>query len=560
VPTDGQVLTWQTSAGKWHPANIAFPSLALSALSDVSFTEGVGIDGKALIWNNSTSKWEAQVVLRTNPNLLALPDVNTTGALNNWLLAYNTTGPGVHFVNPTSLITVSSLSQVGDVGYPGGGAGAISTGAYLQWNGAAWVPSSSAVTITVASLSDGPGAFTGNTKKGVRVNAAETALEYHAFTLTDLADVNVTEGSGINGFFLKWDNATSKWIAAAGSGGATTLAALTDVTVTEGSGINGYVLYWNNGASKWQAEAIATVATSGAYADLTGLPTLHSTLVGLTDVNITTGSGVNGYSVTWNNGTGKFVLTNVSGGSSALSGLSDVVITSPANTEVLTYDSATSKWKNAAATGGGGSGAGPGGTMTPPLVSSLVAVTNLDSATLTDRTSGVFIPGMHIQPGAGSVDARLSCALQAAPAGNMSVVARIVDTQYDHAGGWHGAGLVMHNSSGTLSAFHTRITGNNPVAYLMKWSGGFGSGTFSLGGGETVGDLFQHMDFDGTNIKLGLSRNGLDIVWFYTEALSAFLGAITHVGVGWAGASTSTNGPEYDVQHFHAGALGTNGL
>lgn len=42
-------------------------------------------------------------------------------------------------------------------------------------------------------------------------------------TLATLTDVNVTEGAGIDGQFLKWDNATSRWIAATVSGGSRTL-------------------------------------------------------------------------------------------------------------------------------------------------------------------------------------------------------------------------------------------------------------------------------------------------------------------------------------------------
>ncbi|WP_188130678.1 hypothetical protein [Paraburkholderia panacisoli] len=44
-----------------------------------------------------------------------------------------------------------------------------------------------------------------------------------------------------------------------------------------------------------------------------------STLSGLTDVSVTEGAGINGYSLTWNNSTGKWVATNVSAGS----GMSD---------------------------------------------------------------------------------------------------------------------------------------------------------------------------------------------------------------------------------------------
>ena len=91
-------------------------------------------------------------------------------------------------------------------------------------------------------------------------HAVTITLPVGATTLATLTDVNVTEGVGIDGYVLKWNNATSKWIASAGGGGATTLATLTDVNVTEGVGIDGYILKWNNATSKW----IASAAGAGA--------------------------------------------------------------------------------------------------------------------------------------------------------------------------------------------------------------------------------------------------------------------------------------------------------
>jgi hypothetical protein len=152
------------------------------------------------------------------------------------------------------------------------------------------------VTPSFLGLSDAPHSYSGQASKGVRVNSGGTALEFYTITsgvttLATLTDVNVTEGSGINGYHLAWDNSTSKWVATASG---TNLAGLTDVNVTEGSGINGYVLTWNNGTSKWVATAPGVVSGAG-------------TLAGLTDVNVTEGSGINGYYLAWNNGTSKWV-------------------------------------------------------------------------------------------------------------------------------------------------------------------------------------------------------------------------------------------------------------
>jgi hypothetical protein len=93
--------------------------------------------------------------------------------------------------------------------------------------------------------------------------------------LSRLPDVNITEGAGIDGYGLIWNNSTKKWIASAtggGGGGATTLQQLTDVQVTEGISIDGYALTWNNTASRWEA----TLLAPSAFTDTTDASNITS--------------------------------------------------------------------------------------------------------------------------------------------------------------------------------------------------------------------------------------------------------------------------------------------
>jgi hypothetical protein len=65
---------------------------------------------------------------------------------------------------------------------------------------------------------------------------------------------------------------------------------LSDVNVTEGSGINGYALVWNNSTSKWVASALTTgTVTSVALSSVAGLLTATGSPI--------TGSGTLGFSV-----------------------------------------------------------------------------------------------------------------------------------------------------------------------------------------------------------------------------------------------------------------------
>ncbi|MBR0687356.1 hypothetical protein JQ594_15600 [Bradyrhizobium manausense] len=156
-----------------------------------------------------------------------------------------------------------------------------------------------------------------------------------ASNLSGLADVNITEGSGINGYFLQWNNATSKWIAAASSA---SLSGLSDVNVTEGAGIDGYFLKWSNATSKWVASTTA--------------------LSGLSDVNVTEGAGIDGYFLKWSNATSKWVASLSGAVATALSGLSDVSVTegSGINGYVLYWNNSASKWQAKATAASSGSG------------------------------------------------------------------------------------------------------------------------------------------------------------------------------------------------------------
>ena len=226
-----------------------------------------------------------------------------------------------------------------------------------------------------------------------------------ASALDDLTDVDIS--SPTTDQVLKYDSVNSKWINGnvSGGGGATALSGLTDVDLTStiaagqsliyddtnSKWINSYPDYSNinnkpnlatvatSGSyadlsntptipaaqvnSDWNSSSgvseilnkptLATVATTGAYSDLSGTPTIPDGLADLTDdVNISSPADgqilkYDGTSSKWINGTGG------GGGASALDDLTDVDITTPTDGQTLVYDSANSKWINGA--GGGGS-------------------------------------------------------------------------------------------------------------------------------------------------------------------------------------------------------------
>jgi len=137
--------------------------------------------------------------------------------------------------------------------------------------------------------------------------------------------------------------------------GASTLGALSDVTIT--SVADRQVLTYDSASGDWVNSAVAyadvsgtptlaTVATSGSYNDLSNKPTLGTAAA--LDV------GTSALNIVQLDASAKLPaidgsqLTNLPSGASTLGDLTDVTITSVADRQVLTYDSASSDWINSA--------------------------------------------------------------------------------------------------------------------------------------------------------------------------------------------------------------------
>ena len=127
----------------------------------------------------------------------------------------------------------------------------------------------------------------------------------------------------------------SAWVAFGGGGGGavTSVAGRTGAVVLAESDITGLV------------SDIAAI--DAAIAALGG-----GTLAGLLDVLLATPA--NGDVLTYETSSTKWKNKPAAGGGGTLAGDSDVVITTPANGDVLTYDTPSTKWKNKPASGGGG--------------------------------------------------------------------------------------------------------------------------------------------------------------------------------------------------------------
>ena len=170
-------------------------------------------------------------------------------------------------------------------------------------------------------------------------------------TLNGMADVNLTTPA--NGDLLRYNSTSSKWenqdvdstptqssTKLVQSGGVyTQLAAKANTADLASVATTGAY------ADLSGSPRLAAVATSGAYSDLTGQPTIPT----VNDATLTIQkNGTNVETFTANSSTNKTANITVP---DVINDLSDVNISSVANEEILAYDSASSKWKNSRALG-----------------------------------------------------------------------------------------------------------------------------------------------------------------------------------------------------------------
>ncbi len=140
------------------------------------------------------------------------------------------------------------------------------------------------------------------------------------FALNDITDVNVS-GVITDGHVLKWDGATSRWIAApdlSGGGGGGGGISLTDLSAASNSASGGGAFSYNNvsGQFTYTPPDLSSFSTfSGNYNDLSNRPSIPADITNLGDVDTTTTAPQVGEVLKWDGS--KWVPgTDATGGSS----------------------------------------------------------------------------------------------------------------------------------------------------------------------------------------------------------------------------------------------------
>jgi hypothetical protein len=293
----------------------------------------------------------------------SLATVATTGAYSDLTGAPDVPAFENNFVTTTS--TATAISENGQYAYwfnntssitltlPAQGAGVV---AYLTFTNINSVDHSVSLGSGSFRLSGGVSTTSlsipaGNTRS-FYYNSA-TYWELSSNELNEIGDVTITSPS--NGEALIYNSTSGDWENGTVSASVAALNDVGDVTITTPA--NTQVIKYNSTSGDWENGAVAyadvsgtpslaTVATTGAYSDLSGTPTLGTAAaldVGTSATNVVQLDGsarlpaVDGSQ-----------LTNLPSGASTLGALTDVTITSVANTQVIKYNSTSGDWENGA--------------------------------------------------------------------------------------------------------------------------------------------------------------------------------------------------------------------
>jgi len=192
-------------------------------------------------------------------------------------------------------------------------------------------------------------------------------VAYEEQGLGSLADVSITSPS--NGEALIYNSTTGDWENGTPSASVAALNDIGDVSAPTPANTN--VIKYNSTSGDWESGAVAasevsglaTVATTGAYSDLSGTPTLatvattgaYSDLTGTptlgTAAALDVGTSAN--NVVQLNGSAQLpavdgsLLTGITATVAALNDIGDVSAAAPTNGQVIAYNSTSGDWEAA---------------------------------------------------------------------------------------------------------------------------------------------------------------------------------------------------------------------
>ena len=333
TPTDGQILKYDAINQEWINANENPGVTELSGLTDVDITTTTPTNGQGLVYNSTSEKWENANVL-ASASVSTLTDVNLTSLKNGQVLKYDTL--------TQKWVNAEDIDETNEFGPSAPTASMGKDGQiYMQYVNPTTITYSTVWTgLALSRYSNQPAKVEGfNPSKYYKIRVV--GVSYDANVDGEKLVSEIPESStysdgwkiGDRMYITTQNNGTELWVYNAPSH-PTYPSYITRIDAAQPSEIN---KVYGKIVNNW----IEFPSGSGS-----------STLTSLSDVNITTPT--DGQGLVYNNTTQKWENGTVSSASS-IDTLTDVNLTNLTNGQILKYNSISQEWENANESGGGSS-------------------------------------------------------------------------------------------------------------------------------------------------------------------------------------------------------------
>lgn len=349
TPADNEVLAWNTATSRWINQTAGEAGLAASthvhAAGDI--TSGTFADARVAQTNVTQHQAALSITESQISDFGTYEDALGNPASDGYVLS--STAAGVRsWIDPSSFGGVANLDDLTDVvitGTPADNEVLAWDTSTSKWINQTAAEASLAAAVHVHAASDiTSGTFADARIAQTNVTQHQAALSITESQISDLGTYEDALGNPASDGYLLSSTAAGvrSWVDPSSFGGVANLGDLTDVVIT-GTPADNEVLAWDTSTSKWinQTAAEASLAaavhvhaasdvTSGTFADARiseSSVTQHEAALTITESQI---SDLGSY------------LTSV-----ALNDVTDVVITgTPADNEILAWDTSTSRWIN----------------------------------------------------------------------------------------------------------------------------------------------------------------------------------------------------------------------
>ncbi|MBF0344204.1 MAG: hypothetical protein HQL06_08230 [Nitrospirae bacterium] len=350
APSDNQTLQYNAASGKW--INVTPVSGGGAGYTDAQARAAMSCSVAGLTYNSATgitsltsgyviptaseeTNWNtaySHIGLINNPHSVTKTQVGL-GSVENTALSTWTGSGNITTVGPLSNLTVGSTIKLG------------TTDAYSRgqiWN---YMPNSVLRLGSLQPDGDPTGNITSegiivyNTKDGAAMTSVANGDAFNNYGYARIKGnrfgLYSVDTSGLNDYYFRVDP-TSLYLRK--DNGSKSFEVMRATGVLTGATWQGSAIgdSYISSAANWN--------TAYSHSSATGNP--HSAaLDNLTNINISSPS--NGQVIKYDSGTSKWVNAAESGGgATALSGLTDVAVSSLSNGQYLTYNSGTSRWVN----------------------------------------------------------------------------------------------------------------------------------------------------------------------------------------------------------------------